>query len=402
MKNNKLIISAAGSGKTTHLVNKALGLPKTEQILITTYTNENEEEIRKKILDKHKSIPQNITVQGRFSFLLQHGVRPYQGAMNDMLFKNDIKGMLLSEGKSAPKCDSKGQPLFLKGRIPIYYGENDFKKFYFTNNWNIYSDKISKFIVGCNEKTNGEIISRISRIYAHIFIDEVQDLAGFDLSIIKLLLESDIEIILVGDPRQVTYLTNHYNKYPKYKNGKIKEFIQNECNSLIDENTIDETTLKKSHRNNKDICDYSSRLYPEFAKSEPCNCEECRNNVTEHEGVFLVRTIDIKEYLIKYKPIQLIWNSKTPTKSSFPALTFGKSKGKTYDRVLIYPTPNVINWIKDNNYNFTKGNSYKKEKLESVREKFYVALTRARHSVAIVFDYKDNEQFEIVKKYIPE
>lgn len=335
-------------------------------------------------------------------FLLQHGVRPYQGSMNDMLFKNDIKGMLLSEGKSAPKYDSNGRPLFLKGCIPIYYGEKDFKKFYFTNNWNIYSDKISKFIAGCNEKTNGEIISRISRIYAHIFIDEVQDLAGFDLDIIKLLLKSNIEIILVGDPRQVTYLTNHYNKYPRYKNGKIKEFIQNECKSLIDENTIDETTLKKSHRNNKDICDYSSRLYPEFAKSEPCNCEECRNNVTEHEGVFFVRTKDINEYLIKYKPIQLIWNSKTPTNSSFPALTFGKSKGKTYDRVLIYPTPNITNWIKDNSYNFTKDISDKKEKLESVREKFYVALTRARHSVAIVLDYKDNEQFEIVKKYIPE
>jgi len=48
MKNNKLYISAAGSGKTTFLVNKALELDKTKQILITTYTVDNEEEIRKK------------------------------------------------------------------------------------------------------------------------------------------------------------------------------------------------------------------------------------------------------------------------------------------------------------------------------------------------------------------
>ena len=93
MKNNKLIISAAGSGKTTIIVDKALELDKSEQILITTYTNE--EEIRKKILEKRKYIPSNITIQGWFSLLLQHGVKPYQGSMNDMLFESDIKGMLL-------------------------------------------------------------------------------------------------------------------------------------------------------------------------------------------------------------------------------------------------------------------------------------------------------------------
>lgn len=45
---NKLIIAAAGSGKTTYLVKEALEL-KDSRVLITTYTEANEAEIRKKI-----------------------------------------------------------------------------------------------------------------------------------------------------------------------------------------------------------------------------------------------------------------------------------------------------------------------------------------------------------------
>lgn len=46
--NNKLIVAAAGSGKTTHLINKSL-LIKNQRILITTYTEANKNEIIKKI-----------------------------------------------------------------------------------------------------------------------------------------------------------------------------------------------------------------------------------------------------------------------------------------------------------------------------------------------------------------
>ena len=46
--NNKLIIAAAGSGKTTFLVEEALK-QKEGKVLITTYTQANEAEIRKKI-----------------------------------------------------------------------------------------------------------------------------------------------------------------------------------------------------------------------------------------------------------------------------------------------------------------------------------------------------------------
>jgi len=47
MINNKLIIAAAGSGKTTYLVNEALK-HDGGRILITTYTEANEAEFVKK------------------------------------------------------------------------------------------------------------------------------------------------------------------------------------------------------------------------------------------------------------------------------------------------------------------------------------------------------------------
>jgi DNA helicase-2/ATP-dependent DNA helicase PcrA len=386
MKNNKLIISAAGSGKTTYLINEALKRT-SEKVLITTYTEANEAEIRKKILQKRKSIPSNIKVQTWFSFLLQHGVRPYQGAMNDILWEKEIKGMLLSEGESGIKKSFKNK--YGKKINITYKEEEEFDKHYFTKNWKIYSDKISKFIFKCNKKTNNKVIARLTEIYPSIFIDEVQDLAGYDLELIKSLFQSSSEILLVGDPRQVTYLTHHSRMNKKYKNGKIKEYLQDKCKSLLSEYSIDETILKKSHRNNKEICDFSSKLFPEYEKSEPCICESCRNYKKKHEGVFIIKPKDVNEYLKKYKPVQLRWDKKTKTNPDYFTYNFGESKGQTHDRVIIYPTKDMKKWLKDNNYKLT----------DSTKSKLYVAITRARYSVAIICDYKNDESFPDAIKY---
>ena len=45
---NRLIIAAAGSGKTTYLVRQAM--QQSDSVLITTYTIANELEIRKKLM----------------------------------------------------------------------------------------------------------------------------------------------------------------------------------------------------------------------------------------------------------------------------------------------------------------------------------------------------------------
>ena len=99
LSNNKLIIAAAGSGKTETLVKEALK-QKEGKTLITTYTQANEAEIKKKFIEKNKCIPEKVTVQTWFSFLLKHGVRPYQGT----LFEKKIKGLLLVNSQSGLKA----------------------------------------------------------------------------------------------------------------------------------------------------------------------------------------------------------------------------------------------------------------------------------------------------------
>jgi len=385
MKSNKLIIASAGSGKTTLLVKQAFDALKNgkSNVLITTYTISNKEEIKKKIYEINKCIPENITVQTWFSFLLQHGVKPYQGC----LYEKRIKGLLLVNSQSAVRFKNK------KG-IKICYGEeDDFEKYYFTVNQNIYSDKLSKFVFRCNEKSNGLVIDRLSRIYSHIYIDEVQDLAGWDLDLIKLLFKSKANILLVGDPRQVTYLTHHDKKYKDYKDGKIEQFIVDKCKK--DSVEIDLDILKYSHRNNSHICRFSSKLYPNYPESKPCYCDYCRENTTSHSGIYLIQNKDVLKYILKYKPAILRYN-----KSSDFEWNYGESKGLTFDRVLIYPTKSIVEYLRNGMLTKTSIKNGKKIIANTFDiAKFYVAVTRAKHSVGIVVDFKKETYIDGIIKY---
>lgn len=362
--NNRLIIAAAGSGKTTFLVEEALK-QKEGKVLITTYTQANEAEIRKKIIEKNKCIPENVTVQTWFSFLLQHGVRPFQG----VLFEKKIKGLILVNNQSGLKG-------YTKFKQPIYFGEEkDFEKYYFSSSLKIYSDKLSKFVFRCNEKSNGNVVDRISRIYSHIFIDEVQDLAGYDLELLKLLFNCSSTIKLVGDPRQGTYSTNSAPKNKKFKKANIVNFFTDQIQNLIK----DDTSLMTNYRCNKSICDLSNKLFPNFQATTSGN-----NATTQHSGVFFIKEQDVESYIRKFIPLQLRDSKRTKVNENYRVMNFGEAKGLSFDRVLIYPTKPFIDWLKDDNA----------ELAETSRSKLYVALTRARHSVAIV-NNKDNISNEI-------
>lgn len=353
---NRLIIAAAGSGKTTYLVSRALEI-KDQKVLVTTFTEANEREICKKFIEIYGSVPPNVTVQTWFSFLIEQGVKPYQS----FLFDGKVNGLELVNQKSGLRFESK--------RGPTYWGEAHVQYHYFNCTGQIYSDKLSKFVFRVNECSGGLVVDRLSRIYPNIFIDEVQDLAGYDLSLIKLFMQSNSNLTMVGDPRQVTYHTHEEAKFAKYSEGQIEEFVQSECKGIqID---IDKKSLRISHRNKKDICQFANQLYPDI---EPCGYDE--QEPTEHDGVFFVHENDVDEYLKRFSPVQLRDKVTVKVNSSYVAMNFGNAKGLTFDRVLIYPTKPMLEWIKDHS---------KPLKSES-RSKFYVAITRARHSVGIVIN----------------
>ena len=385
MRNNKLIIAAAGSGKTTYLVNRALDNP-SKRVLITTYTEANEEEIRKTIIRLRGYIPANITIQTWFSFLLQHGVRPFQSALNESIHETEI-GFFLSSKKSGQKLGVDGKPLVWKGN-PIFWGETDFQKFYFDNSYRMYSDKISKFIFRCNRVMKGDIVNRIARNFDYVLIDEVQDLAGYDLDLLKLLFQSKSGVLLVGDPRQVTYLTHHSAKYKKYANGKIKDFVENE----LGKDTIcvvDETTLTSSHRNHQTICDFSNKLYPVLPALQPCTCNGCRSETRFHEGIFVIAREKVEEYLRLFQPTQLRWNQNIACSEGCSVMNFGEAKGLSFDRVLIYPTSEMKRWLQDHKHSLK----------DETRAKLYVAITRARYSVTFVLEAEETGPMEDISRF---
>src|SRR5688572_12299226 len=116
---NKLIIAGAGSGKTTQLIQESLRI-KDEQILISTYTEANANEIKNKFIKENGCVPPNITILTWFSLLIKHGVKPYQS----VLFEDKVKGMVLVNQQSAFRFKTK------QG-FPIYWGEKNFHKHYF-------------------------------------------------------------------------------------------------------------------------------------------------------------------------------------------------------------------------------------------------------------------------------
>ena len=344
MNTHKVIIAAAGSGKTTHIVRQALEIPDT-RILITTFTIDNTEEIKRKFRDLNGYIPSNIIILPWYSFILQHLIRPYQR----VLYDKRISYLHLINGISAR-----------------YTKETDIKKHYLSNDETIYSDKAAKMAVKINEKTNGAVINRLQLIFSHIFIDEIQDMAGYDLSILSLLCDSDINTIFVGDPRQSTYLTNHNPKNKNYsKENIIGYFKVLERKGKI---TIDDTSLNTNYRSIPEICIFSNTIYPEYPEVNSQDIEH-----TGHRGLYWVTEQDIEEYIEATNAVILRHDRKTKVDPQYTCLNFGESKGRTFNHVIIYPTDGILKWLCNG-----------KPLAETTRSKFYVAATRPRYSIAII------------------
>ena len=336
---NQVIIATAGSGKTTRIVDEALKVGK-QRVLITTYTNENLEQIQNVIIDKAGYIPSNISVRSWFSFLLQDGVRPYQNHVHD-------KGRVRS--------------IFFPKKPLRYHKKDD----YLTCSNDIYSDKVSEFVYECHKKSNGLITRRLEKIYDWIFIDELQDFAGYDLNFLEILFESAIHTFAVGDPRQATYSTNNAKKNSQHKKSNIYMWLkQKESAGQI---AIEE--MHTSHRCNQCICDFADKLYPELPTTLSKN-----NVTTTHDGIFRIAKEDVNDYIKTHKPEILIYNKKTDT-TGLRAINIGMSKGRTYNRVLIFPTKPMLEYLKTED--LSKAGD---------KTKLYVAVTRARYSVAFVVE----------------
>lgn len=352
----RVIQAGAGTGKTTLLIDSALSLLEEGKVLYLTFTNNNLKSMKQDIINRNGIFSSKITCRTWQEFLYNDLAKPYR--------------------KVATVPEIKGLDFKELNKIPIIKGvTSDHLSYYLNSNSELYSQRLAQFCIKVNEKTNQQVIRRISKIYKTILIDEIQDLNGYDLDIIKLLFELDCNIILVGDGKQATYSTNNSPKYKRYSGNKIFDFFEKEMKFKNIEK------LELCYRCNQEICDFANSLFDDLNLV----AYKKERNLNEEGIIFLKSKKEMENHINKYRPLILYYSKPSlkkleglPLEYLPEKLSFGNSKGLTRERVLIIPTAEMRKHALGREYSLK----------DATLAKYYVGITRAKFSVAL---YVGNE-----------
>lgn len=337
----KLVLAVAGSGKTTEIIDK---INYNDRTIIITYTDNNFNNIRNKIIKKFNEIPPNVRIYTYFTFLYNFCFAP---------LKKDVyvRGLDFNQVKNH----------FLQSRKLSYYMDIKTRK--------MYHSRLAKL---CNERMLGNIINRIEKYFDNIYIDEIQDFSGNDFNFILNIIKCRCNCFLVGDFYQHTYDTsrdgsvnkNLYNDYSKY----IKKF-----KSAIHNLVIDNTCFSKSKRCSKEVCDFINERIG-------ISIESYFNNSS---NVLEITDLEEVDAVVKNNNIIKLFYQNSKKYNIDSADNWGDSKGETFVDVCVVLNPNT--------YDFYKKNELMK--LPPItKNKLYVACSRPTQNLYLV-----NEN--LMKKY---
>jgi len=185
----RVIFAVAGSGKTTYIVNE-LSLEKRS--LILTYTDGNYDNISRKILAKFGGRwPNSVTLMTYFSFLYNFCYKPY---FADIIH---AKGIVFDNNPNI--------------KIP-----QDSMRYYLSPSGLLYSNRLAFFLERANALP--KIKRRIERYYDELVIDEIQDIGGRDFDFLESLMDTNVNMLFVGDFYQHTFDTS--------RDGNKNKFVQ--------------------------------------------------------------------------------------------------------------------------------------------------------------------------------
>jgi len=378
--NNQVIFAAAGNGKTYSLCSQAKSALDSgnKHVLLISYTNEGirslENEYRKQnggVLDAR------VTFKSWYSVLLSEFIKPYQCSLK-LKKKRSSKEFPVT----FPENFVTSIAFYEAEQKPKWYNQTHVQ--YFVNkHGDVIPDRTSHLAYLCNEHSGGKAIARMEGIYSHIFIDELQDYAGWDLEVILLLFKSQMQITCVGDYKQATYRTNNSPKNSQYRDEKIRNyFIMLEKKRLC-------TTLyaNTTRRFNQKICDFINTIHGDTDSMVEPTPNVGQEELPENSGVYMIDVNYLGEYCEYYHPVILRYNKKAKIgfQHDCDVFNYGSAKGATYERVVIIPVSTTLPFIE------------KQTKIASnqTRSKFYVACTRARHSVVFaVSNPRENDVFK--------
>lgn len=370
---NELWLAGAGSGKTNKIITDAIDIIKSGgRVLVVTYTINNQAELRSRFSKLYGANSENFVVKGLFSFYLEDLVRPYQNE----IFSDRITTISFTE--SNPHL-IPGTNYYIKGRAeksadgkinPLHYLTPCRTK--------AYSGLLAKLANLITNQSRDAPAKRLKGIYQKIFFDEVQDLVGWDYEVIKFLNKVIPDAICcVGDFRQTIYTTTFGHKSPLTPREKIAYFVG--------KMNFENHSMPNNHRCIQKICNLSDAIHSGQYEKTISGVTKIPDELSHHSGVCIVKRSQITEYLAAFQPQVIRWSSSTGTNylpSSASCYTFGSSKGLGFDRVLIVPTEKHLKFVCGN------VKAFENEKTDESQNKLYVAITRARYSLAFLVEDK--------------
>ena len=336
MGNKRLIHAVAGSGKTTTLIGK---IDPTKKNLIITYTSENQNHLKRKLIDKFGRIPENTHVFGVFEFLYQFCLIPYLGRrLNGINFSYKQKN---------------------------YWDNNTID-----NSKRAIVNQLSKSLIngnivygGKSYKCTFDYLKRMDKFFDSVYIDECQDFTSDDFDWMMSLSQLEAEVLLVGDYYQKTFQTSSRGNKGKgthstYQNWKLaieKAGFE-----------IDEYSLMKSYRCPKTICDYITRNFN--IKIE--GIEELSEQGTIQE----IETQEEIESVMNDDGIMKLFYQKSQ-KYQCRSMNWGESKGTEYEKICVVLNQSTYKHYKANTLN---------QLVEQTKAKLYVACTRTKGDLYFV------------------
>ena len=344
---NDAIVAVAGWGKTEELASAVAREPNHERVLVLTYTETNQHEDTLRIFQKTAGAKRHASVMGWKAFQLHDIIRPYLP-----LRYPDVH----LRGLSNRNIDLKRHP-----------GGSDR---YLTKDGDAYPSLLGKLTLDVINSSKGAAIRRLEYLYDSIYIDEAQDLRGNDLCVLERLLKSSINVHIFLDPRQSTLSTAEKDrKYKKnYPNAEVirlyREWERKGLLLIREEN--------ETHRSIAPIAAFSDVIVgDELGLGSTVSTVEPRGR---HDGIYIIAKSDLNRYVNEYDAT-LLALQKSEKYGISNSMNFRKSKGMTRDDVVIVTTGPIEKFI-------ATGAELKPVSVCS----FYVAVTRARYSVALAVE----------------
>ncbi|OUS23370.1 DNA helicase UvrD [Thalassotalea sp. 42_200_T64] len=220
----RVVFAVAGSGKSSSIVNL---IEEDSRVLIITYTENNTEHLKNKIIAKLGIIPTGVRIFKYFTFLYSFCVRPLTGH----------------------ELSTKGINFNVPLPIPIQRSRKNTRIHYVDKNGRLYSGRIAKFLI--EFEIVPDVIERMERFFDMVCIDEVQDFAANDFNLLCALANANMDMRLVGDFFQHTFDTSRDGNTQRTLHDDFDKY----CNKFAKAGyTIDLQSLSHSYRCSPSVC----------------------------------------------------------------------------------------------------------------------------------------------------